>query len=1441
MSVRQELKLARECAEKKDWKGVRQHAGAARKADKTSYQACVLFALADTNLWDAAAAPAGPPFAEAAYRCATQLDPASPVAWKGLAELLCRLGPARRTDAAAALVEAAARLPSGTAPAAHAELLDRAAALYEAAQDWPHAAETYRAAATAAAEPTPCARRLVRTVCCLERAGTDCDDALYTTLAEAVQRAAAGGDGGLAAWERAAALEHAQTVLLHRAWQRGAKTPDALHALLADARALADAHAADALPYDLLLRHMDRDDYLYALPHALVTDWAQRLLRAAPTHASAWAAAGIALADPLLLRDGTTPATAPAGGEGARIVLAQRFLETAVRAAPQTLAAWERLAALDVRAGDSAGALEHCVTALQHAAAKAAADPTATYHRATAALLLVQGRAHEAVGHLPLALASYRAAVDHLRHVPASTSESQQSQHVEGTEAFRKYVETLLALGQVQAAEEELSAALAVRPDDVWLLTAGGRAALAAQSLDEARARLEQARALAPDDGAVHLWLGRAYWALGGALRRDKAHAHAEFLAAARLGLVRRAPCAAEAFAQLGEYDRLVETGTGADARAVQCYEKAVALDALNSTAGRPLCALYEAAGRAADAQRLCERVTAAAPRSAAHAWAWRGLGVALAARGALERAAECLLAAARLQPDSAECWHRLAAVHARLGRRVAAHKAAARARALQPDSAAAQLECALAALRLCQLDAARARLEPLVAGAARDCPLALQALVECRALCARRELALGAPAAAAAEHLAAARALIAETAGRPAFDACAPVQAAWGAVLSAAYHCPHGLAHADLLAVLARGADCYARAIALLNRNSSSEDNNDNNATATAAPVLANLAANCVMRATVLRAGDRDGEGEGEGEAAARLLDEAEGHARAALRADGACAAYWDVLGAVQLARGAGAHGRAQQCLARALALDPDCAAAWLHTGVLALRCGDLEAAHRAFAAAQTLSPACAAPVAGLALVYEMDGLAPSSGHRSSAAAALATLAQLRALGTPAAGLAAAGFVALAQGAWHRAVVALREYHALSPSGCGTAWSQAALARAHERCGDLDAAHAALARARALLERTGDDAATDALPDALLARGATLVAQPYSLRRALAVQAALLAVERGETSESKTSESAQAPHLVLLAALRRGDVGAAASALFAAGAAAVVRGLVAPSVAASVAAQARRHAEGAALLLAAAEAADADETTREGALLAAALVLLAAGRRDEATAVQTRLVRACGPTAGAMLLDALGAECAAEAVRAIERALRAGASDARCVRSCVAVGLALCLRARGAGAKDDAETLARCTCAVAALAARSDDADALVLDALVGVLQVERARTQGRARTAAALRALLQDALRAHPDDARLWALAAAAREGSGAGVRLEGAVACAAAPVPACEACLAAAIACAADQGARTAARPASCACADHTPDTTTTPTLVMRVVACMPLFSS
>ena len=211
------------------------------------------------------------------------------------------------------------------------------------------------------------------------------------------------------------------------------------------------------------------------------------------------------------------------------------------------------------------------------------------------------------------------------------------------------------------------------------------------------------------------------------------------------------------------------------------------------------------------------------------------------------------------------------------------------------------------------------------------------------------------------------------------------------------------------------------------------------------------------------------------------------------------------------------------------------------------------------------------------------------------------------------------------------------------------------------------------------------------------------------------------------------------------------------------------------------------------------------------------------------------------GPTPAAALLAALLAPSAADAAREIEHALRADAFSARSVRSCLAVSLTLCLRAFTSRDSAGADDLARRTCAIAALAPHSeyeeeDDADALVLDALAGMLRVHGA--QAGARTQAALRALLQDTLRAHPDDARLWALAAfVARNGGSA--RLEDAVACAAAPAPECAACLAAAVACAAECSTQEPVRPAACACAAHVPDDRTPPALVGRVVRCIPLF--
>ncbi|KAI8473996.1 MAG: hypothetical protein J3K34DRAFT_518511 [Monoraphidium minutum] len=251
-----------------------------------------------------------------------------------------------------------------------------------------------------------------------------------------------------------------------------------------------------------------------------------------------------------------------------------------------------------------------------------------------------------------------------------------------------------------------------------WLLFESGQADAGRMQLETALDVLARAAPLAAEAAAAeyHFKLGRVYWALGGELRRDRDHAHAQFLEAAGED---DTPWQAPAFEWLGHWYRAVARD---EQRARKCYSRALALDPSLAGAGDALVALLlgeplpdgGAAGRPTSpgaldsmevdgaqppqeeqqaaqpaapnpalARRVCEDALARAPRRAG--WARAALARLQLAGRECGAAVASFQDAMRAEPADAALWEGLGAAYQALGRHSSALKSYERALELAP------------------------------------------------------------------------------------------------------------------------------------------------------------------------------------------------------------------------------------------------------------------------------------------------------------------------------------------------------------------------------------------------------------------------------------------------------------------------------------------------------------------------------------------------------------------------------------------------------------------------------------------------------------------------------------------------------------------------------------------------------------------------------------
>ncbi|XP_019423132.1 PREDICTED: tetratricopeptide repeat protein SKI3 [Lupinus angustifolius] len=169
-----------------------------------------------------------------------------------------------------------------------------------------------------------------------------------------------------------------------------------------------------------------------------------------------------------------------------------------------------------------------------------------------------------------------------------------------------------------------------------------------------------------PDDASLHFDIGILLWEKQD--NKEKAAQH--FIISAKLN-----PNNGQVFKYLGHYySSIISSDTQ---RAIKCYQRAVALNPLDSNAGEALCNLLDQGGKDSLEVAVCYEASQNSPRAF---WAFRRLGLLQLHQNKWPEAVQSLQYAIRGYPTSPHLWEALGLAYHRLGRFTAALKSYARA-----------------------------------------------------------------------------------------------------------------------------------------------------------------------------------------------------------------------------------------------------------------------------------------------------------------------------------------------------------------------------------------------------------------------------------------------------------------------------------------------------------------------------------------------------------------------------------------------------------------------------------------------------------------------------------------------------------------------------------------------------------------------------------------
>ncbi|KAJ1950382.1 Superkiller protein 3, partial [Linderina macrospora] len=234
---------------------------------------------------------------------------------------------------------------------------------------------------------------------------------------------------------------------------------------------------------------------------------------------------------------------------------------------------------------------------------------------------------------------------------------------------------SLCSLGNFEESKQLLETALETDPSNHLALGGLGRVLMAEGNVAVAVDYFIKAIAVSSNYADHHIYLGNAYWEMGGQHQEDKQYAYSSWISAAKID-----PDTSQTFCGLGQWYQ--QFGHD-ESRAKKCFAKAFQLNNADSQAGQALAQIYLSEG----SDDLCEAMLVKATDSQYNQkWAWKLLGFLRLRQDQSEQAIVAFRNALTVDRTDRLCWEGLCEAYMAIGRLDTCVKVARKVIELDPE-----------------------------------------------------------------------------------------------------------------------------------------------------------------------------------------------------------------------------------------------------------------------------------------------------------------------------------------------------------------------------------------------------------------------------------------------------------------------------------------------------------------------------------------------------------------------------------------------------------------------------------------------------------------------------------------------------------------------------------------------------------------------------------